>query len=69
MEMDVLLSNVISKSIKLRQRDSNGRNEESEREKKLVADGAAIRQLAKERRRMRSRDAEEGSNGAAARTY
>lgn len=68
-ELEVLLRDVMPKSIELRQREANERNEASEREEKLVADGATIRQLAMERRRKRSKDAEEGNNDEATDTH
>jgi len=68
-ELEALLLYVMPMSIEIRQREANERNEASQREEKLVADGATIRQLAMERRRKWSKVAEEGNNDEATDTH
>jgi len=56
----VLLQDVMPKSVEINEREKVERNEASEKEEKLVADGAAIRQIAMERRRLHAKSLEEG---------
>ena len=57
-ELQVLLQDVMPKSVEIKERKKVERNEASEKEEKLVADGAAIRQMAMKRRRRHAKSLE-----------
>ena len=61
-ELQVLLQDVMPKSVEIKEREKVERNEASEKDEKLVADGAAIRQMAMERRRRHAKSLEGGSS-------
>ena len=61
-EMQVLLQVVMTKSAEIKEGEKVERNEASEKEERLVSDGAAIRQMAMERRRRQAKSFERGSS-------